>query len=200
MTGAPIPPIESPVLATHPEEMRGLVESVSSQMRQGANWMVRKKVMLDALSAFEAMASMSEEEREALFAVVRERLVAEDPELAAATDKTLEAIDEQGDEGIEEEDFVPSPAMLLLVMCGAVLETLGETEVRSAEQAAIYALSIHPAHNQAAVDWAQSDPHNARAMRKLVRHDRRFARIFDAVSALVPAEGLDDDPGVLPPP
>lgn len=188
MTGTPIPTIDQPVMPELDDSLTVFLAELTERVRGGANWMVRKKILLDALSAVEKLALMSEEERTELLDQVRQRMGGE-PEVESGTPVADDAA-EASREG--EELAAPPPAMLILLYCGAVLESLGETEIRSAEQAMVYALSIHPAHNQAAVDWSQADPRNAKAMRKLIRHDRRFKHLFDSVSTLVKAsEGPD---------
>lgn len=192
MTGTPIPAIDQPVMPDLDADLTAFLESLTERVRAGANWMVRKKILMDALVAVEKLALMSEEERAMLLDAVRQRMAdgAPGPSASAPPDEEPDAAaDGTGDsaEGGEGDTRTPPPAMLILLYCGAVLESLAETEIRSAEQAMVYALSIHPAHNQAAIDWSQSDPRNTRAMRKLIRHDRRFKHLFDSVSSLVKA-------------
>lgn len=192
MTGTPIPAIDQPVMADLDKDLTAFLESLTERVRAGSNWMVRKKILLDALTAVEKLALMSEDERAVLLDAVRQRMAdgAPGPSASAPPDEEPDAAaDGAGDpaDGGEGETRTPPPAMLILLYCGAVLESLAETEIRSAEQAMVYALSIHPAHNQAAIDWSQSDPRNAKAMRKLIRHDRRFKHLFDSVSTLVKA-------------
>jgi hypothetical protein len=192
MTGTPIPAIEHPVMPELDEGLTTFLAELTERVRRGSNWMVRKKILLDALVAVEKLALMSEADRAELLDVVRQRMGEESGSPGPDEAPVVAADDAAEAATAGEETAAPPPAMLILLYCGAVLETLGETEVRSAEQAMVYALSIHPAHNQAAVDWSQADPRNAKAMRKLIRHDRRFKHLFDSVSTLVKAsEGPD---------
>lgn len=190
MNGTPIPAIDQPVMPDLDKDLTAFLESLTERVRAGSNWMVRKKILLDALVAVEKLALMTEEERDTLLDAVRLRMGDGAPEPSASTSSDEEpgaATDGAGDTAADGDTRTPPPAMLILLYCGAVLESLAEAEIRSAEQAMVYALSIHPAHNQAAIDWSQSDPRNAKAMRKLIRHDRRFKHLFDSVSSLVKA-------------
>ncbi|NYZ11077.1 hypothetical protein HL658_00830 [Azospirillum sp. RWY-5-1] len=193
MSGTPIPTVEHPVMPELDEGLTTFLSELAERVRGGSNWMVRKKILLDALVAVEQLALMSEADRVEVLDVLRRRMGEEaEPDEVPVT--TADDAAEAAEGG--EETAAPPPAMLILLYCGGVLETLGETEVRSAEQAMVYALSIHPAHNQAAVDWSQANPRNAKAMRKLIRHDRRFKHLFDSVSTLVKAsEGPESLPG-----
>jgi len=126
----------------------------------GANWMVRKKTVCDLLLGLDAFFALPAEERRALMQAGEE-------------------------DGPQEGEDVASPAdfrNVLPLYVGAILEGLNEEAVTSPEQAAIYILSIHPEHQAAAEQWMLADPRNGKAVRKLMRSDRRYRQLMDRMA------------------
>jgi len=165
---------EHSVFDTAPEELRPVLESLVEAAQADANWKVRKKTLLDALLVVETMTQLSPKQQEAfeaLMAGMEDGSISE-AEAKARMDAIEEADDE--DEGGEGVDILP-------MFIGAVLERLGEDRITSVEQAALYILSVHPEHYEAAEDWLQADEKNATAFRKLLRSDRRYAGLFEAL-------------------
>ncbi|WP_448189364.1 hypothetical protein [Azospirillum sp. sgz301742] len=150
------------VLDEAPDNLKAFVGSLADKVAQGANWMVRKKTLCDYMLSLGAYLTLSPAER---------------LELAGTTGHVLPP--EDGNGGPNGGD---SPATgfseVLPFYVGAILETLGEERIASAEQAAIYVLSIHPEHQAAAEAWMLADPKNAKAVRKVVRGDKRFATLL----------------------
>jgi hypothetical protein len=69
-------------------------------------------------------------------------------------------------------------AQILPRYVGSVLESMAETRMTCAEQAAWYSLSAHPEHQDAAAEWASASPSNLAAYRRYGRENMRFRRIF----------------------
>lgn len=165
---------EHSVFDTAPEELRPVLESLVEAAQADANWKVRKKTLLDALLVVETMTQLSPKQQEAFEALMTGM---EDGSISEAEAKArmdaIEAVedDEEGGEGID----------ILPMFIGAVLERLDEDRITSVEQAALYILSVHPEHYEAAEDWLQADEKNATAFKKLLRSDRRYAGLFDAL-------------------
>ena len=185
---------ENSVFDTAPEELRPVLDSIVEAVQADANWKVRKKTLLDALLVVETMTQLSPRQQEAFEALmtgIEDGSISE--EQAKAAMDAIEA-DEGGDEDEEEdedEDAGSASAEVLPVFIGAVLERLGEERITSVEQAAVYILSVHPEHYGAAEDWLEADIKNAKAFKKLLRADRRYANLFEL---LLGKEDGDDLP------
>ncbi|PWC37044.1 hypothetical protein [Azospirillum sp. TSO22-1] len=167
---------EHSVFDTAPEELRPVLESLVEAAQGDANWKVRKKTLLDALLVVETMTQLSPKQQEAfeaLMAGMEDGSISE-AEAKARMDAIETADDDDEEEGGEGIDILP-------MFIGAVLERLGEDRITSVEQAALYILSVHPEHYEAAEDWLQADEKNATAFKKLLRSDRRYAGLFDAL-------------------
>lgn len=146
------------VFETSPEKLRPFLEGLAARVSGGANWMVRKKTICDLLLGLDAFFALPAAERRALLA-------------------------EGG--GPEEDGTDEGPAdfrRVLPLYVGAILEGLAETDVSGPEQAAIYLLSIHPEHQAAADGWMRADPRNGKAVRKLMRTDRRYRQLMDRMA------------------
>jgi len=159
--------IEKParsVFETSTEKLHPFLRSLSDRVSGGANWMVRKKTVCDLLLGLDAFFALPAEERRTLMGPRKEN----------------------GEEnGAPEGDDVASPAdfrNVLPLYVGAILEGLNEEAVTSPEQAAIYILSIHPEHQNAAEQWMLADPRNGKAVRKLMRSDRRYRQLMDRMA------------------
>lgn len=145
------------VLDEAPDNLKAFVGSLADKVAQGANWMVRKKTLCDYMLSLGAYLTLSPAERLELAGTTRHVLPPEDGNAGDAPARFGE---------------------VLPFYVGAILESLGEDRIASAEQAAIYVLSIHPEHQAAAEAWMLSDPKNAKAVRKVVRGDKRFATLL----------------------
>ncbi|WP_448189363.1 hypothetical protein [Azospirillum sp. sgz301742] len=190
---------ENSVFDTAPEELRPVLDSIVEAVQADANWKVRKKTLLDALLVVETMSQLSPRQQEAFEALmtgIEDGSMSEADAKAAmdAIEANLGNDEEEDGEEDEGEDGVAASAEVLPVFIGAVLERLGEDRIVSAEQAAVYILSVHPEHYEAAEEWLQADIKNAKAFKKLLRADRRYAALFEM---LLGEEGEDDM--VLPP-
>src|SRR5689334_17918982 len=62
---------------------------------------------------------------------------------------------------------------------GGILEKLAEPEVSSVEQAAFYALSAHPEHQEAAERWLEADPRHIKAFRRFMKANRYYKQLMD---------------------
>lgn len=152
------------VLDEAPDNLKAFVGSLADKVAQGANWMVRKKTLCDYMLSLGAYLTLSPAER---------------LELAATTGQVLPPEDSgSGPNGGNGADAPAGFGEVLPFYVGAILETLAEERIASAEQAAIYVLSIHPEHQAAAEAWMIADPKNAKAVRKVVRGDKRFATLL----------------------
>jgi hypothetical protein len=153
--------IETPsrsVFDTSPEKLRPFLEGLAARVAGGANWMVRKKTVCDLLLGLDAFFALPEAERQALLADG--------------------AAEDDGDGGGGPADF----RNVLPLYVGAILEGLNEKIISEAEQAAIYLLSIHPEHQKAAEGWMLSAPRHGKAVRKLMRSDRRYRQLMDRMN------------------
>lgn len=86
---------------------------------------------------------------------------------------------------------------VLPLYVGALLERLDEREIRCVEQAAVYILSIHREHQEAAHGWLEADFRNAKAFKKLLRADRRYADVLEMMEDYFAESGRGR--GLLPP-
>ena len=181
---------EHSVFDSAPEELRPVLDSLVEAVQADANWKVRKKTLLDALLVVETMTQLSPKQQaafEELMGGIEDGSISEEEAKArmdAIESETTEEDDEDGEFGAEAAEVIP-------VFIGAVLERLEEDRITSAEQCALYILSIHPEHYEAAEDWLQADPKNATAFKKLLDADRRYAGLFD----LILGEDEDDEFG-----
>ncbi|MBP2295182.1 hypothetical protein [Azospirillum rugosum] len=165
------------VFETSPEKLQPFLRSLAARVSGGANWMVRKKTVCDLLLGLDAFFALPAEERRTLMGAGDEK---------GTTDKDVSG----------PADF----RNVLPLYVGAILEGLDETAVTGPEQAAIYMLSIHPEHQMAAEEWMLRDPRNGKAVRKLMRSDRRYRQLMDRMAdhwkkagrALMPKDGDQD--------
>lgn len=181
MTSIPITRPARSVLDEAPDNLKAFVASLTGMVAQGANWMVRKKTLCDTMLSLGAYLSMSPEEKR---------------RMADGLGRDLPP-DDDGDEGEASRRF----AEMLPFYVGAILERMDEDRVASAEQAAVYVLSIHPEHQAAAESWMMADPRNAKAVRKIVKADKRFATLLKTArvpggnAVRSPARSLEGEPG-----
>lgn len=155
--------IETPsrsVFETSPDKLRPFLEGLAARVSGGANWMVRKKTICDLLLGLDAFFALPATERRSMLA---------NGEMDGETSS-------DGDDGPA--DF----RNVLPLYVGAILEGLNETAVAAPEQAAIYLLSVHPEHQAAAERWMLEDPRNGKAVRKLMRADRRYRQLMDRMA------------------
>ena len=181
------------VFDTAPEDLRPVLESMVEAVQADANWKVRKKTLLDALLVVETMTQLSPKQQEAfeaLMAGIEDGTISEEEAKAR-----MDAIEAGGDEEEDDEEAegYDTAADVLPMFIGAVLERLGEDRIASVEQAALYILSVHPEHYEAAEDWLEADPKNATAFKKLLRSDRRYAGLFEALLGEEDEDGLPED-------
>ena len=161
-TGTAITKPARSVFETSPEKLQPFLRSLAARVSGGANWMVRKKTVCDLLLGLDAFFALPAEERRSLMGA--------------------------GEEGTGENDVrsdVSGPAdfrNVLPLYVGAILEGLDEKTVAGPEQAAVYMLSIHPEHQMAAEAWMLRDPRNGKAVRKLMRSDRRYRQLMDRMA------------------
>ena len=119
--------------------------------------MVRKKTVCDLLLGLDAFFALPAEERMALMG--------------------------QGGEAPETDDTGPADFRNVLPLyVGAILEGLNEDAITGPEQAAVYILSIHPEHQSAAEAWMLADPRNGKAVRRLMKADRRYRQLMDRMA------------------
>lgn len=149
-----------------PEGMRSAIEGFAATVRAKANWKVRKKTLCELMLGFALIMRMAPEERSEL---TGQPVPDDDPAL--------------------DEDTI---ADLLPIVLGAVLETLDEGFISSAEQAAVYVLSIQPEHQQAAEAWMETDRRNWKAVQRILKSDEVYAALVDAMEAL-PDDADDTD-------
>ncbi|MDQ2103522.1 hypothetical protein [Azospirillum isscasi] len=145
------------VFDTSPEKLRPFLHSLAGRVSGGANWMVRKKTVCDLLLGLDAFFALPAEERQALMGGGN---------------------DAPGQDGTGPEDF----RNVLPLYVGAILEGLKEEAVTGPEQAAIYMLSIHPEHQMAAEQWMLADPRNGKAVRRVMRSDRRYRQLMERMA------------------
>lgn len=155
MTAIALTKPQRSVLDEAPENLRAFVGALADRVAGGANWMVRKKTLCDDMLSLGAYLSLTPAER---------------LDLAGSR-----GVDLPPDEG---GDLPATFGEVLPLYIGAILERLAEERIASAEQAAVYVLSIHPEHQAAAEAWMTADPRNAKAVRKVARGDRRFASLL----------------------
>ncbi|WP_051340725.1 hypothetical protein [Azospirillum halopraeferens] len=158
MPSVPVSRPARPILDGLSPKVHGLLQSMAGRVAAGANWMVRKKTLCDLMLGLDSFFSMTPGERR------------------AAIGRAPDA-DEPDDAG-PAEPF----AGLLPTYVGAILEHLGEERVAGPEQAAIYLLSIQPEHTGAAEAWMQLDPRHEKAVRRIMRQDRRYAALMTLLS------------------
>ncbi|PWC34141.1 hypothetical protein [Azospirillum sp. TSO35-2] len=160
------PPARS-VFETSPEKLRPFLEGLAARVAGGSNWLVRKKTVCDLLLGLDAFFALPAAERRAMMA-----------DGGAPDDRPDSETTPDATAGDGPEDF----RKVLPIYVGAILEGLNEADVSSAEQAAIYLLSIHPEHQAAAERWMLADPRHGKAVRRLMRTDRRYRQLMDRMA------------------
>jgi len=160
-SSAPIAPLARSVYDTAPDPLKDFLTGLSAQVAEGANWMVRKKRLCDLMMGLGAFFDLTPGQRREMLEEMGRDPVPED-------DRENETV-----------DF----AELLPMYIAAVLEKLNEPAITSAEQAAIYILSIHPEHYEAAEAWMLQDPRNGKAVRRIMRNDKRLDSLLRIVDA-----------------
>lgn len=171
----PIAPLARSVFDTAPDALRAFLDSLTTQVAEGTNWMIRKKRICDLMLGLATFFDLTPEQRQELMERVGQ--------------------DMPPDEGEDEKvDF----AELLPMYIGAVLERLNEPAIGSAEQAAIYVLSIHPEHYEAAEKWMQADPRNGKTVRRIMRNDKRLDSVLRLVDEHLVRERIGETAGNAP--
>lgn len=196
---------ETSLLADMAPEEQERLRSIAEEVRSGANWVVRKRRLLDTLLAIEAAIGGSPDE--ALigdgsdFAALRAEIQKMEEEAHAAAVAAGEAPDEPLDDA-ELAAAANEIAFLtgLPTYVGSVLELLDESEIASVEQAAFYHLSAHSEHQQAADAWFDADIRNDKAFRKFLRANRDYSDLLDRFEEMldVVEEGPEDEELDLP--
>ncbi|MCW2249100.1 hypothetical protein M2352_004760 [Azospirillum fermentarium] len=160
-TSAPIAPLARSVYDTAPDPLKEFLGGLAAQVAAGGNWMVRKKTLCDLMMGLGAFFELTPEQR---------REMIEDMGRDPVPD------DDQDNERVEFAELLP-------MYIAAVLETLNEPAITSAEQAALYILSIHPEHYEAAEAWMLADPRNGKTVRRIMRNDKRLDSLLRMVDA-----------------
>jgi hypothetical protein len=191
---------ETSLLADMAPEEQERLRSIAEEIRSGANWVVRKRRLLDTLLAIEAAIGGSP--NEALigegsdFAALRAEIQKMEEDAHAAAVAAGEAPDEPLDDA-ELAAAANEIAFLtgLPTYVGTVLELLDESEINSVEQAAFYHLSAHGEHQRAADAWFEADHRNDTAFRKFLRANRDYSDLLDRFEEMldVVEDGADDD-------
>ena len=159
-------------LQASPEALRPFLEALANRVRGGSNWVIRKKITLDLLLGLDEFFSLPEAEREAM---MRDEADGGDSVPAGATGIVGpdDGIVKMPDQPLDAKAF----GQLLPAYVGAILEGLDEKEITSADQAAIYYLSVHPEHHLAAQSWIAASPRNLREARRVMKGDRRYRKL-----------------------
>ena len=191
---------ETSLLADMAPEEQERLRSIAEEIRSGANWVVRKRRLLDTLLAIEAAIGGSP--NEALigegsdFAALRAEIQKMEEDAHAAAVAAGEAPDEPLDDA-ELAAAANEIAFLtgLPTYVGSVLELLDESEINSVEQAAFYHLSAHGEHQRAADAWFEADHRHDTAFRKFLRANRDYSDLLDRFEEMldVVEDGADDD-------
>lgn len=155
------------VYETAPDNLKTFLERLAEQVGRGPNWMVRKKTLGELLLALQAYFTMPPEQRK---------------ELREATGAPPEEDDEQDNDPTKFGEVLP-------IYVAAVLERLNEERIASAEQAAVYFLSVYPEHRDAAEAWMTASLKNSKAVRKLIDKDKYLAPLYDIAEDALPKEG-----------
>jgi hypothetical protein len=191
---------ETSLLADMAPEEQERLRSIAEEIRSGANWVVRKRRLLDTLLAIET----------AIGGAPNEALVGDDSDFAALRDEIRRmeeaaqaaavAAGEAPDEPLDEEELAAAANEIafltgLPTYVGAVLEMLDEREITSVEQAAFYHLSAHAEHQRAADAWFDADIRNDKAFRKFLRANRDYSDLLDRFEEMldVVEEGPEED-------
>jgi hypothetical protein len=182
-----------------PEEQERM-RAIAEEIRAGANWVVRKRRLLDTLLAIEA----------AIGGMPNEALIGEDSDFAALRSE-IQKMEEEANaaavaageaptDPLDEEELAAAANEIafltgLPTYVGAVLELLGENEIASVEQAAFYHLSAHAEHQRAADEWFDADIRNDKAFRKFLRANRDYSDLLDRFEEMldVVEDGIEDD-------
>ncbi len=181
------PPSRS-VFDTSPENLRPFLEGLAARVAAGSNWMVRKKTLCDLLLGLDAFFALPESERLALV----DRAAAPDDTGAEGDTPAANAPEDDGPEDDGPEDGGADFREVLPIYVGAILEQLAEKSISSPEQAMIYMLSIHPEHHGAAEAWMLANPRHGKAVRKLIRTDRRYRQLMERLTP----DDLDPDTAI----
>jgi hypothetical protein len=161
-------------------EERAFVEQKAQQVAAAANWFARKKLFLGLIEELDATSELAAELLEApeFTALMEEAVELFKEELrpsktgsqpdqqdeAREPGGSSQAVDTSADDLLPEDAF----AVIVPVYIGAILERLNEKRIECLEQAAIYALSTHEAHQLAASSWFNAEPKRLRMFRKFM--------------------------------
>jgi hypothetical protein len=193
-------PAESLLAESDPEEA-DRIRSTAREIKDAANWVIRKRRLLDTILALElAMRGAAHQEliaEDSEFQLLKTEIMAMDAEqrrrVPEVDGEEVDPLDESELEAAADELTFLS-AMPAFV--GSILEILDEQAIASVEQAAFYHLSAHPEHQEAAENWFDADPRHETAFRKFLRANRDYAdlldRFEDMLEAIEEAEELDD--------
>lgn len=188
---------ETSLLADMAPEEQERLRSIAEEIREGANWVVRKRRLLDTLLAIEAAIGGSP--NEALvgdgsdFAALRAEIQKMEEEAHAAA----VAAGETPDDPLDDDELAAAANEIafltgLPTYVGTVLELLDEAEITSVEQAAFYHLSAHAEHQRAADAWFDADIRNDKAFRKFLRANRDYSDLLDRFEEML--DVVEDGP------
>lgn len=193
MTAIPKP--ETSLYESAPDELKPTLDELVERVKHDANWKVRKKTLLDVLSVLDVATELTDEQRTELDRVMRG--IEEGTISAEEAERALEMLEQMPDAEISEnddgDDEVSGSADVLPMFIGAILERLGEERITCVEQAALYLLSAHDEHAQAAEQWLQADFKHGKEFKKLLRTDRRYESLFELILAPEFEEDEDGD-------
>ncbi|HYD31363.1 MAG TPA: hypothetical protein VEB64_10980 [Azospirillaceae bacterium] len=203
-----IPKVTTSVYLAADPELREMLDNLATTLKATSNWKVRKKAFLDIIDDLQLLFEVGPEvlaERLMEGLADEDENLEDLPDDDGTDDEPPSSLesrlpvptfvqanghppaDEEGDDAphltdptanADGEEGLDFPEMLPLYV-GALLERLEETEIRCAEQAAVYILSIHREHQEAAEAWLIADWRNGKAFKKLLRADRRYAGVLE---------------------
>lgn len=186
-----IPKVEDSVYDAAEASLKELLDALIQSIGRSTNWKVRKKTFVDILTELQILFDIDPK------TLTRENLaeigfdLADEDGAAAVGNESENPGESDEDPGVEEM-VAPDPAdgpggfpAVLPLYVGAVLERLNEDRIHCVEQAALYLLSVHNVHQDAARLWLESDQRHVKAYRKLMRADRRYAGIMTMMEAFI---------------
>lgn len=186
-----IPKVEESVYDAAETSLKELLDAMIQSVGRSTNWKARKKTFVDILIELQILFDIDPKN------LTRENLAEmgfdlTDVEAVAAAETEPEDPGEADEDPGVEDMVAPDPAdgpggfpAVLPLYVGAVLERLDEDRIHCVEQAALYLLSVHNVHQDAARLWLESDQRNVKAYRKLMRADRRYAGIMTMMEAFI---------------
>jgi hypothetical protein len=199
MTAVDIAPVAESAFAMMVDdaEERALIEQKAKSIAAAGNWFARRKLFLAYIEELDETSELAAElaEQPEFMALMEEAVRQIEGSQPPPTEGRPQSANLRPDalgpaadsEETWEDDLLPSDPFGIVapIHIGAILEQLGEQRIECLEQAAIYVLSTHEEHQEAAWSWLHAEPKRMGLFRKFMSRDSRY---HDALTRIVTAD------------